>query len=113
MEDSAVEEAGHREDAADDGADLREEGGEGLALLAHDDLHRRDVVREDRARQAVAVLVVVVVDRVLEGLDGLPARDLVRGVDDLKVVLEGGVGAERVVVGAREAVVAELDLARQ
>ena len=41
MEDSAVEEAGHREDAADDGADLREEGGEGLALLAHDDLRER------------------------------------------------------------------------
>ena len=31
---------GHREDATDDGAQLREEGGEGLALLLHHDLVR-------------------------------------------------------------------------
>ncbi len=41
---------GHREDATDDGAQLREEGGEGLALLLHHDLVRTKVGVRGRGR---------------------------------------------------------------
>ena len=43
----AVEQTDHRVDAADDGANLGDEGGERLRLLLHHHLDGRDVVVED------------------------------------------------------------------
>ena len=108
MVDDAVEEAGDGEHPANDRTDLRQERREGLALLGHDDLHRREVVREDGRGQARAVLVVVVVHRVLVRVEELAARELIRRVHHLEVVLErrvldegevGGVGEHREAVG--------------
>ena len=87
VEERRVDEAEDGEAAAHDGAQLREEAAEALALLAVHDAVRRDVVREDgvghepllrvgRVRLEVGGAELVVVGRVLERVAHL-ARDRV------------------------------------
>ena len=87
VEERRVDQAEDGEAAAHDGAQLREEAAEALALLAVHDAVRRDVVREDgvghepllrvgRVRLEVGGAELVVVGRVLERVAHL-ARDRV------------------------------------
>ena len=77
VEERRVDQAEDGEAAAHDGAQLREEAAEALALLAVHDAVRRDVVREDgvghepllrvgRVRLKVGGAELVIVSRVLE-----------------------------------------------
>mmetsp|Transcript_10986 Transcript_10986/g.35843 ORF Transcript_10986/g.35843 Transcript_10986/m.35843 type:complete len:321 (+) Transcript_10986:327-1289(+) len=99
----AVEQTDHRVDAADDGANLGDEGGERLRLLLHHHLDGRDVVVEDGVRHHLRIHVrvglalvplelarpvLVVVCLVEVGLGDVAGEVVVVEGDDLEVVLE-------------------------
>mmetsp|Transcript_29017 Transcript_29017/g.76720 ORF Transcript_29017/g.76720 Transcript_29017/m.76720 type:complete len:411 (+) Transcript_29017:87-1319(+) len=84
-----VEQTGHGEDAADDGADLDKEVGEALSGLLVPHRDRREVVPQIERRHLL-VHDLVRVGRELVDVQGLPVQGDVRRGHDLRVVLEDG-----------------------